>query len=64
MQFCMGLLLTFSKLRTNLADDKLIFFLFLLKIRFDISFIFFNLHELSNSIFWENKKKIFQNVVC
>ena len=23
-----------------------------------------NLHEMQKPIFWENKKKIFQNVVC
>ena len=51
--------LTFITLWANSADDKLmVFFLFYQKIGFDISCKGDNLHEMSNPIFWENKKNI------
>ena len=49
-------ILTVSTVWTNAAYDKLIFSSFPLKKGFDIHV---NLHEMSNSIFWKNKTKIF-----
>ena len=51
--------LTFITLWANSADGKLmVFVLFYQKIGFDILCKGDNLHEMSNPIFWENKKNI------
>ena len=57
--------LTLNMQLANSADVKLIyFFLFFLVNRILHSMQIVSLHEVSDPIFYENKKKIFQNEIC
>ena len=54
--------LTFTTLSANSADDKLMIFYF--SIFFRENRIWNFKHLSLNLVFWETKKKVFQNVVC
>ena len=61
-----NLALTFTTLKANSADDKLIFFLFFSPENRIWHFMQIgdNLHEISKPVFWKKIIKIFQYVVC